>query len=297
MLRSLTRTVTVVLGRAVPARATGMPSAATCSSRVTGHSITARPHSKLSRAFNSTLLHSQGATSRRFFSSGDDDDDGASTDFTSALEMFWSQAVQQQLQAAAAGLPAVQDNLSVLSPGSPEYVKQMRRVETLATLERMLQQLMTLEADALGMQALADEATASGDTAMKDEAQSACKQLAEDCKAIKIELLKFLVPHDDADSMDAILELRAGVGGGEAALWCSDMCSMYQRFCDQKGWGFEIVSTASTDSGGLREVGGVCEGLAAACDVTGWRRLYAPSAATAPTACCASKAVCIVSNG
>jgi peptide chain release factor 1 len=115
---------------------------------------------------------------------------------------------------------------------------------------------------------------------MGEEAHSACKKLTEEAKGMKLELLKFLVPHDDADSMDAVLELRAGVGGGEAALWCSDMCSMcaarsivflyypaallleylcntlcmYQRFCELKGWTFDIVSSASTESGGVREV-------------------------------------------
>jgi protein subunit release factor A len=196
------------------------------------------------------------ASFHRSFSSGDDDDDGATTDLASALETFWSPAVQLQLQSAAAALPSVQDSLSSLTPGGQEYVKQMRRVETLATLERMLQQLTALQADSLGMEALAQEAAASGDAAMGEEAQAACKKLAEDAKGIKLELLKFLVPSDDADSMDAILELRAGVGGGEASLWCADMCSMYQRFCEQKGWDFEIVSSAGTESGGMREVRG-----------------------------------------
>jgi hypothetical protein len=259
MLRSLTRSVraatSFVLGRAMPTRVACVPSAAACSALVADRSMAARPHSKLGCTLSSTPLDHRGTVCRRFFSYGDDDDDGASTDFASALETFWSPAVQQQLQAAAAGLPAVQENLGALSPGSAEYVKQMRRVETLATLERMLQQLVALQADTLGMQALAEEASASGDAAMKEEAQNASKQLIEDCKAIKIELLKFLVPHDDADSMDAILELRAGVGGGEASLWCADMCGMYQRFCEQKGWDFEVVASASTESGGMREVG------------------------------------------
>ena len=191
---------------------------------------------------------------RRSFSSGDDDDDVTTTDFTSALETFWSPVVQQQLQAAAAGLPALQEGLGLLSPGGPEYVKQMRRVETLATLDRMLQQLLALQTGTSDMEALAQEAAAGGDAAMAEEAQKAGEKLTEEAKAIKLELLKFLVPHDDADSMDAILELRAGVGGGEAALWCSDMCSMYQRFCEEKGWSFEVVSSASTESGGMREV-------------------------------------------
>ena len=151
----------------------------------------------------------------RSFSSGDDDDEGATTDFASALETFWSPAVQQQLQSVAAGLPAVQENLALLSPGGSEYVKQMRRVETLATLERMLQLLAGLQADTRDMEALAQEAAVGGDAAMCEEAQSTCKKLTEDAKCIKLELLKFLVPHDDADTMDAILELRAGVGGGE----------------------------------------------------------------------------------
>ncbi len=249
-LLSLSAAAALVARRAFPARPAFELGAAACRHQLAATMMVTRVHgSSTLKPFN--FRH---AVHPRFFSSADDDDDGASTDFASALETFWSPAVQQQLQAVAAGLPAVQENLSTLSPGGTEYVKQMRRVETLATLDRMLQRLLALQADTRDMEALALEAVAGGDAAMGEEAQSASKKLIEDAKAIKLELLKFLVPHDEADSMDAILELRAGVGGGEASLWCSEMCGMYQRFCEQKGWDFEIVSSASTDSGGMREV-------------------------------------------
>jgi hypothetical protein len=277
---SATEAAELFARRIMSCRAVSVFRAAPCSLRLAAPSTTTRLNAMFGSNLNSFPSDYRSSAFRRSFSSGDDDEDGATTDFASALETFWSPAVQQQLQAVAAGLPAVQDNLSSLSPGGPEYVKQMRRVETLATLERMLQALAALQADSRDMEALAAEATAGGDAAMGDEAQSACKKLMEEAKGIKLELLKYLVPHDDADGMDAVLELRAGVGGGEAALWCSDMCSMcaprsiiflwhpdvlppahfcntlcmYQRFCEQKGWTFDVVSSASTESGGLREV-------------------------------------------
>ena len=294
MLRNLTHSVvaatSMVLGRALPAAVR-----VSCASLFSEPRKAAQSLATPGRELNSITLGYQDNSCRRFFSSGDDDDDGATTDFSSALETFWSPAVQQQLQAAAAGLPTVQENLSLLSPGGPEYVKQMRRVETLSTLQRLLHQLVTLQAETCEMEALAEEASASGDAAMKEEAQHACKQLEDESKAIKIELLQFLVPHDDADSMDAVLELRAGVGGGEASLWCSDMCGMYQRFCEQKGWGFEVVSSASTESGGMREVRGCRRrGCCARCRDNFGCRLCAPSAAAERMACCVSRAECIV---
>ena len=252
---SLSAAAALVARRALPARPPSQLGTAACCHKPTATTqVPTRLHGAFGSSSNLRHFKCWDDAYRRLFSSGDDDDDGATTDFASALETFWSPAVQQQLQAVAAGLPAVQENLSTLSPGGAEYVKQMRRVETLSTLDRMLQQLLALQGETQEMEALAQEAMASGDAAMGEEAQNVTKRLIEDAKTIKLELLKFLVPHDEADSMDAVLELRAGVGGGEASLWCSEMCGMYQRFCEQKGWDFEIVSSASTDSGGMREV-------------------------------------------
>ncbi len=62
-----------------------------------------------------------------------------------------------------------------------------------------------------------------------------------------------LIPKDEADDLNVILELRAGTGGEEAALFAGDLLEMYQRYAQRKGWKFEIMELYHSDTGGYRE--------------------------------------------
>jgi len=63
-----------------------------------------------------------------------------------------------------------------------------------------------------------------------------------------------LLPRDAADARPAMLEIRAGTGGDEAALFAGDLFRMYQRFADKAGWRVEMISASASDSGGFKEV-------------------------------------------
>ena len=63
-----------------------------------------------------------------------------------------------------------------------------------------------------------------------------------------------LLPRDDADERSAILEIRAGTGGEEAALFAADLARMYQRLAETRGWRWEVVEAAPTELGGYREL-------------------------------------------
>lgn len=88
------------------------------------------------------------------------------------------------------------------------------------------------------------------------------KALAEDeLPALKAALPKAehdlqlsLLPKDEADAKPAIIEIRAGTGGDEAALFAGDLLRMYIRFCESNGWKFEIVEGRETELGGYKEV-------------------------------------------
>ncbi|WP_407695700.1 PCRF domain-containing protein [Sphingomonas changnyeongensis] len=68
------------------------------------------------------------------------------------------------------------------------------------------------------------------------------------------ELAIRLLPRDAADERAAMLEIRAGTGGDEAALFAGDLLRMYQRYADQRGWRVEIISASASDIGGYKEV-------------------------------------------
>lgn len=79
------------------------------------------------------------------------------------------------------------------------------------------------------------------------------RQAISDKKELEDNLLTSLVPRDDDDENNAILELRAGTGGKEASLFTSEMFVMYQRFAASKKWKFEILNMSKSDQGGIKE--------------------------------------------
>ena len=70
----------------------------------------------------------------------------------------------------------------------------------------------------------------------------------------EIKLKVFLLPKDEADTKNAILEIRAGTGGLEASLFASDLFKMYEKVCHKKKWTLELISLSKSDAGGLKEV-------------------------------------------
>ncbi len=68
------------------------------------------------------------------------------------------------------------------------------------------------------------------------------------------ELKIFLLPKDKDDSKNAIVEIRAGTGGLEASLFCSDLFRMYERVCSKKKWKLELINISKSDAGGFKEV-------------------------------------------
>ena len=63
----------------------------------------------------------------------------------------------------------------------------------------------------------------------------------------------FLLPKDEADSKNAIMEIRAGTGGLEASLFAGDLYKMYEKICNKK-WSIELISISKSEAGGLKEV-------------------------------------------
>ncbi len=99
------------------------------------------------------------------------------------------------------------------------------------------------------------EATAMlDDPEMRELAQEELQEIKDKLPAAERAITLALIPKDDADHRPAILEIRAGTGGDEAALFAGDLLRMYQRFCESRGWKFEIVEEASSDVGGYKEV-------------------------------------------
>ena len=106
----------------------------------------------------------------------------------------------------------------------------------------------------------AEELVKSGDTDMRELAEEELRGLKERHDALVTEIKILLVPKDPNDEKNVILEIRAGTGGEEAALFAYELFRMYTKFAEKQGWRVDVMSTSESDVGGVKEVIATIEG-------------------------------------
>ena len=123
-----------------------------------------------------------------------------------------------------------------------EYSELTPVVEGIAALRKAEAERMSLE-----------ELVGGGDPEMKKLAESELDAVKRQLPTLEEQVKTLLLPKDEADEKNAILEVRAGTGGEEAALFAAELFRMYQRYAVLKGWRFEIMELSDTGLGGLKE--------------------------------------------
>ena len=128
-----------------------------------------------------------------------------------------------------------------------ELMREHRRTQELmedwATLCCAREQLAENEA-------LASEA----DEELAELAQAEIEELSRKINELEERVQYALLPRDEVEDRDALLEIRAGTGGDEAALFAADLLGMYQRYAEGRGWKFELLDASPNDIGGFKEV-------------------------------------------
>src|SRR5579872_680341 len=109
---------------------------------------------------------------------------------------------------------------------------------------------LSLEGDA----ATAKELAADKDTATRAMGEEELAELTPRVLGEELELQRLLVPKDPYDDNNIFLEVRAGTGGDEAAIFAGDLFRMYARYAESKGWGVEVLSESPGEHGGYKEV-------------------------------------------
>lgn len=106
-------------------------------------------------------------------------------------------------------------------------------------------------------QFLDDKETAEellSDPEMKEMAQDELKEVKPKLESLTLDLQKLLLPKDPNDASNVYLEVRAGTGGDEAAIFVGDLFRMYSRYAEQKGWRVEVVNQNEGEHGGYKEM-------------------------------------------
>jgi len=98
------------------------------------------------------------------------------------------------------------------------------------------------------------EMAAGGDAEMRELAEEELRSLAARIEAESAELTKLLIPKDPRDDSNIFLEIRAGTGGDEAAIFVGDLFRMYARYAERQGWKIEVLSENPGEHGGYKEI-------------------------------------------
>ncbi len=156
-----------------------------------------------------------------------------------------------RLDALISRQAAVEAELSA-NPDRENYVRLSREYAELRPVVEAINALRHAEADLAGVEALiADRTTDSAMARLAGEEKTA---LVKCIAALENKLRLALVPKDVADERDVILEVRAGTGGDEAALFAGDLFRMYERYAALQGWKVELISASAGTVGGYKEI-------------------------------------------
>src|SRR5437899_5755050 len=140
-----------------------------------------------------------------------------------------------------------------------DQAEYRKHAKALADLEPLVERFREYKATVQSL-AEAEELAAGGDADMRELAKEEVKSLAAKRDAILADLKLMLVPKDPNDEKNVVLEIRAGTGGDEAALFAGELFRMYSKFAERNRWRLEVMSNSDTGVGGLKEVIATIEG-------------------------------------
>ena len=163
-------------------------------------------------------------------------------DLNSHIDRFESRLSELE---AALGDPTVFSDQKKSQEISREYNRVKGLVELGRTYRKTVQELQE------NQEILAIEPS---DSELGQMAQEEVKRLTEEQEKATLDLRAGILPPDPTDSRDTIVEIRAGAGGSESALFAADLYRMFNRYAERKGWKIEVMDTSHSDLGGFKEV-------------------------------------------
>ncbi len=161
-------------------------------------------------------------------------------------------ALDAKLQRMLDRYDAVQAEMSADHVSPDDYVALSKEYADLTPVITAIRELDSVEQERAGLQDILGDGSADAEmTALaREELTDLDARLPDLRRGVQI----LLLPKDEADDKSAILEVRAGTGGDEAALFAGDLFRMYQRYTEQKGWRVEIMEARESELGGYKEI-------------------------------------------
>ena len=139
----------------------------------------------------------------------------------------------------------------------PEIINDQNQYRELSQEYSRIGPVVNLFGDYLGLQtdiAAAEEMVEDSDPEVREMGQDELQTATARCEELELELQKSLIPPDPHDASNVFLEVRAGTGGDEAAIFAGDLFRMYSKFAENRNWNVEILSAREGEHGGYKEI-------------------------------------------
>jgi peptide chain release factor 1 len=165
--------------------------------------------------------------------------------------MFENAAQNEQFLKLTEKRAALEKEISdpAVSKSSREYAQTVKKFHEIGKLLSVWESICKIDEDALGARELLSDKSPE----MRELAQEDLERLALERKALEEELKILLLPKDPNDDKNTIVEIRAGTGGDEAALFGGDLLRMYMHYAERKNWKVEIMSLSPSGDTGYKE--------------------------------------------
>ncbi len=161
-------------------------------------------------------------------------------------------SLDEKLDRVVARFEELRDILAgKVSPSARDFARLSKEYADLTPVVDGIGELRKARAELESLRALMDDA--EGEADMRALAEAEYREVKEKIPELEGRLKVLLLPRDEADARNAILEVRAGTGGDEAALFAADLFRMYQRYAEVRGWTFEPMNVNETGIGGYKE--------------------------------------------
>lgn len=162
--------------------------------------------------------------------------------------------MQERLHAILDRYAAVEHSLN--DPTVANYARRLREAsreyKQLGPVVATIRTYLDVQQQITANRAMIDDPAT--DAEMRDMAYEDTRILEQRAAELEVQLRDQLIPRDPNDDKSCIVEIRAGTGGDEAALFAGDLFRMYQRYCETKGWRVDVIDFTESERGGYKEI-------------------------------------------
>ncbi|XP_042405261.1 peptide chain release factor 1, mitochondrial-like isoform X1 [Zingiber officinale] len=183
---------------------------------------------------------------------------GYSTESSSELPLDLLRIMKQRIIAIEQKNSYLQQQINQEVVSVADYSRANKELRELESSMELIKRLRSIEKEIDGLKSLMSDCAEDKD--MSNMAAEELEQALVEERRFQHLLLKSLLPKDDADERDCILEVRAGTGGEEASLFAMDIFKMYEKYSQKRGWNFDVIAIMESNIKGYKEASGTISG-------------------------------------